>query len=129
MSRKTRGGFRVPGTRNIPRTILTGAPRALAGVWRLLGGGGAGEVAEAGGRKIAAEEAAEEEVAGDHVDLRLRVDVDPAPAAAQGGVVVRHLDRHVQGHLADRFVMAIDLDLQVAIAAAALGRDQDSLLD
>src|SRR6185312_8682514 len=95
------------------------------GIRGLRGGGGAGEVADLGGGEIATHQAAEEVVAGDHVDPRLRRRVEPAREAAQPRVVVGDLDPDPEPDLAAvRFVVPVDVDLQVAVAAGATLGDQ-----
>src|ERR1700753_2786284 len=118
---QARGGFRLLG----PEIRL-----ASARVRRLAGRRGAGEVTDLRRREVAADQAADEVVAGDDVDARLRRRVEAPREAAEPRVVVGDLTRHPQPHLAlPLVVVALDVDLQVAVAARPSLRDQQPLLD
>jgi hypothetical protein len=77
------------------------------------------------------DQAAQEGVADEDVDPRLRVLVDPGrQARGDRGIEVRHLDLDVDADLVPVVVVeAGDLDLEVAVALAALRGDEQALLD
>jgi hypothetical protein len=79
-------------------------------------------VVDLGDVEVALDELAQEEVAGDDVDARLRVDVEPgAELGGDLGVEVRHLDLDVDARLVPVGVVeAADVDLQVAVAPRPL---------